>query len=269
MREEIDTSDLPQPSYPDLILTGERTLPGVKEENYWFQRHLAAYEFVLGFARGKRVLDLGSGEGYGTDLLATRAGLAVGVDLAPEAIYHARHTYRRPNLRFVYRDLYDLDLDDASFDLVCSLQVIEHLHHPETFMREARRVLVPGGICFISTPNRLLISPGRDEPLNPFHITEYDARQFRDFMQEFYPSVDILGLFHARRLRLHDMVSRRNFSQFCLDMPPRLERLFYRPFFVPSIKTRDFRLSPTGLDEAVDFIAKGIKPGPGDGAGKD
>jgi SAM-dependent methyltransferase len=257
---DIDTSDLPQDTYPELILTGERTLPGIREENYWFQRHLVAYEFLLGLAAGKRVLDLGSGEGYGTDLLATRAALAVGVDLAPEAIFHARRTYRRTNLRFVYSDLYDLGLEDASFDIVCSLQVVEHLHRPETFMREARRVLAPRGLCVLTTPNRLLISPGRDEPVNPFHIVEYDSGQFLDFMRGFYPDVVMKGVFHARKLRLHDALSRRNFSQFCLDMPPRLERFFYRPLFIPSITTRDFRITGNALAEAIDFIAIGTKP---------
>jgi SAM-dependent methyltransferase len=260
LREDIDASDLPLGSYPELILTGERTLPGIREENYWFQRHLVAYEYLLTLCAGKRVLDLGSGEGYGTDLLATRAAVAVGVDLAPEAIYHARRTYRRPNLRFVYSDLYDLGLEDASFDIVCSLQVVEHLHKPEIFMREARRVLAPGGLCVLTTPNRLLISPGQDEPVNPFHIIEYDSRQFMDFMRSFYPHVDMTGVFHARKLRLHDALSRRNFSQFCLDMPQRLERWFYRPVFIPSITTRDFHLSDSVLEEAIDFIGIGTKP---------
>ncbi len=259
MKEEVDTADLPMDSYPDLILTGERTLPGVREENYWFQRHLVAYDYVLSLAAGKRVLDLGSGEGYGTCLLSERAAEAVGVDLAPEAIYHARRKYRRTNLRFVYSDIYDTGLGDESFDLVCSLQVIEHLHEPARFMREARRVLAPGGLCVITTPNRLLISPGRDEPLNPFHIIEYDSRQLLDFMRGFFDRVAMLGLFHARLLRLHDLVTRRNFSQFCLEIPPVLERFFYRPAFVPRIGKRDFRLCTSGLENALDFIATGVK----------
>jgi SAM-dependent methyltransferase len=259
MREEVDTSDLPLDSYPELILTGERTLPGVREENYWFQRHLAAYDYVQSLAEGKRVLDLGSGEGYGTSLLSTRAAQAVGVDLAPEAIFHARKTYRRSNLRFMYSDIYELDLEDDSFDLVCSLQVIEHLHEPARFVQEARRVLSPGGLCVITTPNRLLISPGRDEPVNPFHIIEYDSRQFRDFMLGFFDRIDMLGLFHARLLRLHDTISRRNFSQFCMEIPPLLNRFFYRPFFIPSLRTRDFSLRRTGLDDALDFIGVGVK----------
>jgi len=265
MDQEVDTSDLPQDHYPPLILTGERTLPGIREENYWFQRHLVAYRFLLPRAAGKRVLDLGSGEGYGTDLLATVAAEAVGVDLAPEAVYHARRTYRRPNLTFLYRDIYDLGIEDDSFDLVCSLQVVEHLHHPRRFMEEARRVLKPGGLCVISTPNRLIISPGRDTPLNPFHITEYDYPQFRDFMSSFFARVEIWGVHHARRLRLHDRLCGRNFSQFCLNLPPLLDRLFYRPYFIPSLDWRDFRINDRDLERALDFLGLGWKELPGEG----
>ncbi|MEJ5187073.1 MAG: class I SAM-dependent methyltransferase [Candidatus Geothermincolales bacterium] len=259
MEEEIYTEDLPQDSYPPLILTGERTLPGLREENYWFQRHLVAYQFLLPLARDKRVLDLGSGEGYGVDLLAGVAREAVGVDLAPEAIYHARKTYRRENLRFLYMDICSLDLEDESFDLVCSLQVVEHLHHPEKLMEEARRVLKKGGVCVITTPNRHILSPGRETPINPFHIREYDLGEFRSFMREFFPRVEVKGIFHAGRLRLHDILARKNFSQFCLEIPPLLNRLFYLPFFIPSITTRCFRVSERNLERALDFIGMGWK----------
>jgi len=127
LENDIDTSDLPQDSYPPLKLTGERTLPGLEEENYWFQRHLVVYRHLLKEAEGRRVLDLGCGEGYGAALLASRASETVGVDLAPEAIYHARKTYRVPNLRFSHMDIYELQLEDNSFDLVICLETLEHL----------------------------------------------------------------------------------------------------------------------------------------------
>jgi SAM-dependent methyltransferase len=259
----IDTSDLPADSYPPLQLTGERTLPGIREENYWFQRHLAAYEYILPLVEGKRVLDLGCGEGYGVDLLASRAREAVGVDLAPEALYHARRRYRKPNLRFLYMDVYRLELERESFDVACSLQVIEHLHRPEDFLAEVSRILKPGGLCVLTTPNRLIISPGRETPVNPFHIREYDLSQFRDLMSRHFAEVRISGLFHARKLRLHDLLTGKNFSQFCLRFPPRLYRSFYLPWFLPSLTTRDFRVKDDRLQEALDFIGMGKKPSPG------
>lgn len=259
MGENEHLSDLPQDSYPPLILTGERTLPGIPRENYWFQRHLVAYEYLLPLVERKSVLDLGCGEGYGVNLLATRAEEAVGVDLAPEALYHARRTYRRSNLRFLYMDINQLDLGTGSFDVICSLQVIEHLHDTRRFMREVLRVLKPEGTCVLSTPNKALISPGRESPVNPFHVREYDYSQFLQFMREHFELVDIVGVFHAGRLKLHDMITGRSFSRFCLDIPPRLNRWFYLPWFLPSLKTRHFRLAETGLDRALDFIAVGRK----------
>jgi SAM-dependent methyltransferase len=267
LTDQVNLSDLPQDHYPALILTGERTLPGVKEENYWFQRHLVSYEYLLPLVAGKRVADLGSGEGYGVSMLASRASEAVGVDLAPEAIYHARNTYRRPNLSFLYMDIYKLGLADDSFDVVCSLQVLEHLHSPERFMGEARRILRPGGTCLITTPNRLMISPGSDKPVNPFHIFEFDHHQFLDFMQGYFDDVELLGVFHAGKLKLHDTIIRRNFSQFCLRLPRGLSKVFYRPVFIPSIKTADFRIGKDGLEQALDFIAVGRKRDQGSNGG--
>src|SRR3981081_3045437 len=85
---------------PPLALTGERTLPDIPEENYWFRRHLAVYAWIAGRVRGRRVIDMACGEGYGSALLAERAAEVVGVDANPEAHEHACLRYRTPNLRF-------------------------------------------------------------------------------------------------------------------------------------------------------------------------
>ena len=89
---------------PPLHLTGERTLPDVPEENYWFRRHLAVYEWISARVEGLRVADLACGEGYGSDVLARTAAEVVGVDANPEAHEHAKLRYQRTNLRFE-RDL--------------------------------------------------------------------------------------------------------------------------------------------------------------------
>src|SRR6188508_2129202 len=85
---------------PPLALTGERTLPDVPEENYWYRRHLAVYEWIAEETRGLRVADLACGEGYGSATLAQKAATVVGVDANPEAFEHARLRYTAPNLRF-------------------------------------------------------------------------------------------------------------------------------------------------------------------------
>ena len=86
---------------PPLPLTGERTLPDVPEENYWYQRHLVVYRWIARRIAGLRVVDMACGEGYGSDVLAAAGAAAVvGVDANPEAHEHARLRYVRPNLRF-------------------------------------------------------------------------------------------------------------------------------------------------------------------------
>jgi len=109
---------------PPLALTGERTLPDVPEENYWFRRHLVVYEWIAARVRGLRTIDMACGEGYGSEVLARAAASVVGVDANPEAYEHARRRYVRPNLRFV-RDLVDGFREPA--DAVVFLQTIEHL----------------------------------------------------------------------------------------------------------------------------------------------
>src|ERR1700710_1966458 len=85
---------------PPLALTGERTLPNVPEENYWFRRHLVVYEWIAARVAGLRVIDMACGEGYGSDVLARSAMSVVGVDANPEAHEHARLRYVAANVRF-------------------------------------------------------------------------------------------------------------------------------------------------------------------------
>jgi hypothetical protein len=77
------------PGVPPLALTGERTLPDVPEENYWFQRHLVVYEWIATRVEGMHVVDVASGEGYGADTLAGRAASVLGIEPNPDAYEHA------------------------------------------------------------------------------------------------------------------------------------------------------------------------------------
>ena len=117
---------------PPLELTGERTLPDVPEENYWYRRHLVVYRWIAAQVAGKRVADLACGEGYGSDTLAERAADVIGVDANPEAFEHARLRYRRPNLRFE-RGLVEQFAEPR--DAIVFLQTIEHVENPQDLLR--------------------------------------------------------------------------------------------------------------------------------------
>lgn len=151
-------------------------------------QHVARYRWAAGYAAGKRVLDLASGAGYGSGIL--RAGDArwvVSADLSPEAFREAELPASGAGaLRGVLADASRLPFRDASFDLYASFETIEHVEDDRAVVREARRVLAPGGIFLCSTPEREVISPGRtltDRPDNPFHVREYDRSEFESLLR--------------------------------------------------------------------------------------
>src|SRR5215216_5423782 len=230
-----DTVQRAQPEgVPPLELTGERTLPDVPAENYWFRRHLAVYEWVAERCKGRDVVDMACGEGYGVDVLASRARLVTGVDANPEAHEHARLKYTRPGVRFV-RDLVENHSEPC--DAVVFLQTIEHVQNPAEILEHFKSMLRPGGVVFVSTPNVLTLAPeGAEKSGNPWHVKEYRAEEFRELCGEVFDSVELLGLFHARRLRLHELALRAGWD----SIHPRLgiTRAFYERF-TPAISVRD------------------------------
>jgi SAM-dependent methyltransferase len=234
---------------PPLSLTGERTLPDVPAENYWYRRHLVVYKWIAERCRGLDVVDLACGEGYGTDVLARSARSVTGVDANPEAHDHARLKYTRPGVRFV-RDL--VETYDERCDAVVFLQTIEHVQNPGEILDHLRSLLRPGGVAYVSTPNVLTLAPDGEKSGNPWHVKEYRADEFRALCEASFEHVELLGLFHARKLRVHELAIARGWD----DLHRRLgitER-FYE-WFTPAISERDFALRPAPLDRSLDFLA--------------
>jgi SAM-dependent methyltransferase len=239
---------------PPLPLTGERTLPDVPEENYWYRRHLVVYEWIAARTAGKRVVDMACGEGYGSNLMAERGAAAVvGVDANPEAHEHARLRYERPNLRYE-RDLVESFAEPC--DAVVFLQTIEHLQEPAAALAHFRSLVGPNGAVYVSTPNVLTLAPdGAARSDNPWHVHEYRHDEFARLCREVFGQVDLYGLFHARRLRAHELALRLGWDSVHARLG--ITSAFYDRF-TPAIRASDFRLRAQGeadLDRALDFVA--------------
>jgi SAM-dependent methyltransferase len=266
MGREFIQENQPQ-GVPPLPLTGERTLPDVPEENYWFRRHLAVYEWIAARVAGRRVVDMACGEGYGSDALAASAASVVGVDANPEAHEHARLRYVRPNLRFE-RDL--VESFAAPCDAVVFLQTIEHVQDPGAILEHFKSMLAagtaergesagrterqgPGGVAYLSTPNLLTLAPpGAEKSDNPWHVKEYRAAEFRELCEAHFDRVELLGLFHARKLRVHELAIKLGWDAVHKRLA--ITDRFYG-WFTPSISAGDFSLRTTNLDSALDFVA--------------
>ena len=236
------------PGVPPLALTGERTLPDVPEENYWFRRHLAVYEWIAERTWGRRVVDLACGEGYGTAVLARTAASVVGVDANPEAFEHARLRY--PEVTFE-RNMIELWHGDV--DCVVFLQTIEHVQDPDAMLEHVRDLIGPDGVAYITTPNVLTLAPkGAERSGNPWHVCEYRPEEFRALCEAHFGTVGLLGLFHARRLRAHELALRLGWDR--VHEALHITRPFYDRF-TPAISVRDFALRSGNLDRALDFLA--------------
>jgi SAM-dependent methyltransferase len=256
---------------PPLALTGERTLPDVPEENYWFRRHLVVYQWIAARVGGLRVVDMACGEGYGAEVLSQKARAVVGVDANPEAHEHARLRYRAANLRFE-RDLVETFSEPT--DVVTFLQTIEHLTDPGAALdhfsslvsaaRAGQKAATGGdsgeaaapGTVIVSTPNVLTLAPaGAERSGNPWHVHEYRVEEFDGLCRAHFSEVRMFGMFHARKLRVHELAIRVGWD----TLHPRLglTKRFY-DWFTPAISTADFAIRPIGqarMDAALDFIA--------------
>lgn len=238
-----------------LPLTGERTVPGIPQENYWFRRHEAAYLHLAPYCAQAVVLDAGCGEGYGAALLASTARRVVALDYDRHTAGHVAHRY--PELTTVRGNLVTLPLASSSLDVVVSLQVIEHLWDQPMFLAECARVLRPGGRLLVSTPNRLTFSPGQDTPLNPFHTRELAPPELDALLREAGFTVErMAGLHHGPALRVLDAAHGGSLIDaqlaVTLDGAPWPGQLLAD---VARVRAQDFLVRSDDLDAGLDLVA--------------
>ncbi|HOL70666.1 MAG TPA: methyltransferase domain-containing protein [Bryobacteraceae bacterium] len=170
--------------------TGERVIPGQVEPDLW-NEHAARYAFAARYAAGRRVLDAGCGSGYGTAELAKMAAHAVGMDISAEAVGYAREHYTAPNLEFFQASCTALPVRTGSVEIAVAFEVIEHLEDWRSLLDELRRVLAPGGLLIISTPNKAYYAEARRlTGPNPYHVHEFEFEQFSAELRGRFPHVE-------------------------------------------------------------------------------
>jgi SAM-dependent methyltransferase len=169
-----------------MEITGERLFLGhmtARTEN----EHLARYRFAMELVRGKRVADIACGSGYGTQMLASAGARSVhGMDISEEAVEFARRQYNTANVTYSVGNAQDLTtISDGEFDVVVSFETIEHIEDVEAYLDEMKRILRPGGVFVVSTPDRRLASLWYwyfGHPKNPYHAREYTERELLDLL---------------------------------------------------------------------------------------
>lgn len=219
----------------------ERLVPGSPSWDRYYCEHRQRYEFFASLVMGKNVLDAACGVGYGSQILALAGAKHVtGVDIAPDAIREAKANFYEANTSYQEADVTDLPFPDGSFEAVISFETIEHLQSPRSFVQELNRVLKPGGLLIISTPNRFF-GVKTSKP-NPYHVSEMSFSEFTDLIGEFFVIQKKYTQTHSprfiRHLRLLDHLNhmdrairhstllkfeksiRRLLNKWTVDLPP-------------------------------------------------
>ena len=249
-----------------IEFTGERVIPGEVNDDLWAE-HIARYALACHYTNGARILDIGCGTGYGTAELARDAKLAAGVDVSRDAVGYAREHY--PECRFLQASADALPFAAGSFDVLTGFEVIEHLPDWRRMLAAARRVLRPGGLFLVSTPNTLYYSESRakDGP-NPFHTHEFEYQEFRQALLEAFPVVTILlqnrvesiafspaePSFSAPDARIDggagDPATAHFFLALCSDRPTAAPRFVYVPRASNILRERERHIGL--LEEELD-----------------
>lgn len=179
-----DTKERALPAHPDQTL----------EDYLVYLKHIALYKFAKRYCADQIVLDMGCGEGYGSDTVGQTARFVVASDYSLETVAHAQTKYRHANVAFVVCDAQALPFKTESFDTVISFEVIEHIPGVSQYLTEIRRAVKVSGVSIVSTPNARMRLLPLQKPWNRFHLREYDERRLARALREVFARVQMLGI---------------------------------------------------------------------------
>lgn len=243
-----------------------RSGPDAGDRSPWWGVHASRYLFAAPLVRGRRVLDIACGTGYGLEILAAAARAVVGVD----ADWDAARTAASQSRGVILGDGVRLPFPDAAFDAVTSFETLEHVEERDRFLSELHRVLKPDGVCVLSTPNANYTQPVDGRPRNPFHVHEYTPDELARALDECFSGVELLGQQiddrfaispfwdDQQRLPRDFRVQARLFAWRVLNRLPRLvgDRMSRVVLGQPLVPTeRDYRFSSANVLEAPVLVA--------------
>ena len=225
-----------------------------------YLEHLSRYNFVKDFIRKKGyILDLGCRIGDGTYILKDLGKIIVGVDIDKKALEYARLYYSNENIKYFVSDACNLSFKSNSFDIVISLEVIEHILDQDSFLLEIKRVLKDSGIAIISTPNRDIIKI-QGSTSNPTHIKELSFKEFKLILSKYFKNIKFYGQDRGRNIvglgiKFHTLIRYLDFLN--------LRRFFSQDYknkvydkFIKTTGAKD--LDEISVDDIV-IVDRGIK----------
>jgi len=189
----------------DRLYLSHNDLLGIEQNDHDkenTERHIARYTFASKFLTSSSiVLDCACGSGYGSNILAKKAKEVIGVDMHPNTIEFASQTYLKSNISFICSDLFDLDLEENSFDLIVSLETLEHILEQETWLKKINTLLKKDGTAIISSP-MLRYRNGKPYITNPYHISELPKKELLNLISKNFGLVEFFAQHQTKFIEL-------------------------------------------------------------------
>lgn len=188
--------------------TGERMIPDCNSGQETYAEHLLRYEFSAQFVKGKVVLDVACGSGYGTSYLARQGAMRVyGLDISQDAVEYAERHYFHEKCEFVVADAENMPWPNDFFDVIISFETLEHVRNCGIFLDQVRRLLKPDGLFVVSTPNRALSHSN-----NPFHLKEFYVEELERELKSRYENVRLFSQSTFTLQSLYDVAPSSHFE---------------------------------------------------------
>lgn len=231
----------------------ERLVPGSWAWNLDISAHEHRYSFASKFVFGKRVLDAGCGVGYGSRLLAYHgASEVVGVDISQEALAVARKQFSHSRVKYICDDCESMMKVNGRFDVIVSLENLEHLQDAEGFLNRATELLSPTGSLICSSPNP---QGNPESPDNPYHVREYTKEQFQNLLQKYFWNVAILGQDNTSAVKALNILWSNPMLRFGRWIQKLRGRYLNHPFSTYPPSPGDFVISEFASDQPRVFIS--------------